>query len=186
MTRRQMVSTIAALLAAVPSRSLGQNVRRVALVCVAGDADSQSDLLRFQTRLGGALLRTGRFSLVDRDRLDRLIREQGLSNSDYADPHLAAKLGKLAGAQALLNIQLTTKLASDQGTFVTTLQCDVSANFSLVDVSTGRIAVEDSSDGDSEDKISAGTNTVSSMVSDGLRRQAIDSCVEDMVQKLVT
>jgi hypothetical protein len=183
-TRKQLLVAGGLLIATPPIGLSAQGVRRVAIVCEAADADSQVDLLHFQTRLGAELLRSGRFSLVDRDRVDRLIREQGFSNSDYADPHLAAKLGRLAGAQELLNTQLAIKLALDQGRFVANLQCEVNANYSLVDVSTGRIVSEDSSYGESQNKVSAATSSVSPIAADALRRQAIDSCVEDMVQKL--
>jgi curli biogenesis system outer membrane secretion channel CsgG len=141
---------------------------------------------RFRSRLGGALLKTGQFSLVDRDRLDRLIREQGFSNSAYADPHTAARLGKLVGADRFLNVQLSVKVETDRGAFVVTVAYQVSADFTLVDVSTGQINSSGSADGGAQDKVSAGTGNVSSIELEALRRRAIDDCIDDLVQQLTS
>jgi curli biogenesis system outer membrane secretion channel CsgG len=150
----------------------------------ATDSETQQTISRFDARVGGAMLKTGRFSLVDRARLDKIIREQGFSNSAYADPHTAARLGKLAGAQQFLNITLTSKMEADRGAFMITVDCHVSADFTLVDVSTGRIANSGSADGDAQDKMASGVGNVSLIALENLRRTAIDSCIDDLIQQL--
>ena len=63
-----------------------------------------------QGNLGGAfagglkenLVESGRFQVVDRQRLDQIMRELRLSNSDLADSSSAKKLGKLLPAAALV------------------------------------------------------------------------------------
>lgn len=188
-SRRRALATAVGTFAAIclaPSLGLAQTVRRVAVVCEPGDDASRHEVSRFESRLGGALLKTGRYSLVDRERLDKLIKEQGFSNSAYADPATAAKLGKLAGAERFLNVKLTATVDSEHGALVATVAFHVSADFTLVDVSTGRISAEGSADGDAQDKAAAGGGDVSSMVLDRLRRQAIDSCIDDLLTQLTT
>jgi curli biogenesis system outer membrane secretion channel CsgG len=163
---------------------LAAPVRRVAVVCETTDPQTQQEIMRFQSRAGGALLKTGRFALVDRTRLDKIIREQGFSNSGYADPHTAARLGKLAGAEQFLNVNLTEKMEADRGAFMVTVACRVSADFTLVDVSTGRIMSEGSADGDAQDKMASGVGNVSSIALENLRRTAVDLCIDDLIQQL--
>jgi len=171
-----------------PLAALAQSarVRRIAVVCDAGDNDSHGDISRFESRLGGALLKSGKFSLVDREVISKLIREQGFSNSAYADPKTASKLGKLAGAERFLFVQLTSKVESDRGSFVTTVAYHVSGDFKLDDVSTGSISSQGSADGDAQDKFSTGSGDVSTIALDKLRRQGIDACIDDLMQQLST
>lgn len=49
------------------------------------------------------LVESGRFQVVDRQRLDQIMRELRLSNSDLADSSSAKKLGKLLPAAALIS-----------------------------------------------------------------------------------
>jgi hypothetical protein len=191
MTRAGMLAGIGAVTVAAPARALAQQnvpARRLAIVCEPIDNSplTTEDMGRFESRLGGALLKTGRFSLVDRQRLDRIIREQGFSNSAYADPHTAARLGKLAGAERFLNVQLAAKTETDRGAFMLTVAYNVTADFNLVDTSTGTISASGSADGDAQDKEPATSGTVSSIALDALQRQAIDACIDDLVGQLTT
>jgi len=186
LTRGQVLAMLASIVA-TPRPGSAQTIsppRRAAIICEPLDGATAGDVSRFQSRLGGALLKTGHFSLVDRDRLDRVIAEQGFSNSAYADPHAAARLGKLVGAERILNVQLSAKMEADRGAFLVTVACQVSAEFSLVNVSTGQIETSGSADGGAQEKLSAGTGNVSPIELDALRRQAIDGCIDDLVQQL--
>ncbi|HDQ99054.1 MAG TPA: hypothetical protein ENN51_02030 [candidate division WOR-3 bacterium] len=51
-----------------------------------------------------ALMRTGRFTVVDRSAVDRLLAEQEFSYSGVVDPSSAARLGKMLGAEAVMLI----------------------------------------------------------------------------------
>ena len=48
------------------------------------------------------LVKDGTFSVYERQALDKLMAEQNLSNSNRADPATAARLGKLAGVDAII------------------------------------------------------------------------------------
>jgi len=48
------------------------------------------------------LVNDGKYSVIERKALDKLIAEQNFSNSDRADPSSAAKIGKLLGVDAII------------------------------------------------------------------------------------
>ena len=48
------------------------------------------------------LVNDGKYSVIERKALDKLITEQNFSNSDRADPSSAAKIGKLLGVDAII------------------------------------------------------------------------------------
>jgi len=56
----------------------------------------------FVDDLKGRIIDSGRFTLVDRNRLDEVMRELNLSNSDLAQTDKAAKLGNLLPATAII------------------------------------------------------------------------------------
>ncbi len=49
-----------------------------------------------------ALFKTNHFIVVERDLLEKVMREQGLSAAGALDPNTAVKIGKLLGVQALI------------------------------------------------------------------------------------
>jgi curli biogenesis system outer membrane secretion channel CsgG len=56
---------------------------------------------------GLLLMKPGRFSLVDRTEVDRILQEQQFGSSGVVDPGTAAKLGKLMGAEGVMIINIT-------------------------------------------------------------------------------
>lgn len=58
------------------------------------------------------LLQGGKYRLVERKALDKILAEQNFSNSDRADPTTAAKIGKMLGAQAII-VGSITKFGRD-------------------------------------------------------------------------
>jgi curli biogenesis system outer membrane secretion channel CsgG len=74
-------------------------VRTSAAGILGGEADigkAISDLLVAQ------LLADGKFALIERQALDRILTEQNFSNSDRTDSATAAKLGRVLGVDALV------------------------------------------------------------------------------------
>ncbi len=57
---------------------------------------------------GMALMRTGRFTVVDRAEVDALLDEQEFSYSGAVDASTAARLGKMLGAEAVLIVNVTS------------------------------------------------------------------------------
>lgn len=64
------------------------------------------------------LLDDGKFRVFERKALDKLITEQNFSNSDRADPATAAKLGKMAGVDAIIIGSITQFGRDDKKTGV--------------------------------------------------------------------
>lgn len=64
------------------------------------------------------LVNDGSFSIYERKMLDKLLAEQDFSNSDRADVASAAKIGKMAGLQAIITGSITTFGFEDKETKV--------------------------------------------------------------------
>ncbi len=62
------------------------------------------------------LVNDGKFSVIERKALDKLLAEQNFSNSDRADPSSAAKIGKLLGVQAIIVGSITQFGRDDKNT----------------------------------------------------------------------
>jgi hypothetical protein len=100
-----------------------------ALPCEAGSVEVEALARALPDLLATALGRDPRFSLVERQRLDRVLGEQALGASGLADPATAAQIGRLVGAQALL---LSRVYRVETQTFATVR---------LVHVESGRVRV---------------------------------------------
>ena len=48
------------------------------------------------------LVNDGKYRVIDRNALDKILKEQNFSNSDRADPNSAAKIGRILGVNALI------------------------------------------------------------------------------------
>lgn len=55
---------------------------------------------------GMSMIQTGHFSLVERSRIDALLKEQEFGASGVVDPSTAARLGKVLGADAVMLISI--------------------------------------------------------------------------------
>jgi curli biogenesis system outer membrane secretion channel CsgG len=62
---------------------------------------------------GMALLRTGRFTVVDRSIVDSLLDEQEFSYSGVVDQATAVRVGSLLGAEAVMTISITSVTHDD-------------------------------------------------------------------------
>src|SRR5436309_2324472 len=64
------------------------------------------------------LVNDGRYSVIERKALDKIMAEQNFSNSDRADPNSAAKIGRLLGVDAIVIGSITQFGRDDQHTNV--------------------------------------------------------------------
>jgi curli biogenesis system outer membrane secretion channel CsgG len=74
-------------------------VKTDAAALFGNDADIGDGIARF---LEENLVKDGRYTLIDRKAIDKVMAEQNFSNSDRADPTNAAKIGKLLSVDAIL------------------------------------------------------------------------------------
>jgi hypothetical protein len=127
------------------------------------------------------LLQHGGYTLLSRTRIREVVAEQGFANSAYADPSTAAKLGRILGATALLNVDLSIVVNESEGAFVTSTELDVSGNYELIEVSTARIRAGGTAEGSADSqRTTGGKPSPMTMV----RRGAIDECAADLVGKV--
>lgn len=99
---------------------------------------------------GMALLRTGRFTVVDRSSVDQILREQEFSYSGVADQETAVQLGRLLGSETVMMINIT-RIAHDSFWSDIPEQRDAEIHVKLVSVETSEIlytAVGEGSDFD--------------------------------------
>ncbi len=78
------------------------------------------------------LLRTGKVDVVDRARVEEILKEQEFSYSGFVDQKTAVRLGKLLGAHAVLFLDFIN-VEEDMDSYT------VRVNAKLIDVETGRI-----------------------------------------------
>jgi TolB-like protein len=64
--------------------------------------DVTEAFLSFQEKLINALIDRERFNLVERDKLDMILQEQKLSQTDLVDKSTAVKVGKLVAARSIV------------------------------------------------------------------------------------
>jgi curli biogenesis system outer membrane secretion channel CsgG len=64
------------------------------------------------------LLKDGKYRLIERSALDKILAEQNFSNSDRADTNTAAKIGKVLGVDAIIIGSITQFGRDDQHTNV--------------------------------------------------------------------
>ena len=101
-----------------------------------------------------ALVNSSRFTVVDRQHMNQVMRELHLSSTDLADPNAAAKLGKVVTAGALIfgDVQHSYREQPNEQRYqddkkvwhtIYSLKGEayVRATFKIVDVSTGRLIV---------------------------------------------
>lgn len=91
-----------------------------------------------QDYAGMSLLQTGKFSLIDRSALDRLLEEQEFSYSGVVDPSTAVQLGQMLGAEAVMTISITS-ISHDSFWDDEPLQRDATLHVKLISVETSEV-----------------------------------------------
>jgi curli biogenesis system outer membrane secretion channel CsgG len=95
-----------------------------------------------------ALFKTGKFIVVERSTLDKVLKEQGLGLAGFIDTSTAAEVGKIVGVQALVTGAISQIGIADKklgiggygGQLVTT---NVSLDVRLIDTTTSAILMAD-------------------------------------------
>jgi len=114
--------------------------------------------------VGQHVLGMDRWKLVERGRLDRILAEQDLQNSDITDPSTAVRIGRIAGADGIIIGEVAQyRIGSIPFFFFFVLDQDlykVDCTFRLVSVETGEICLSAHASGNSlvsfEDAIATG------------------------------
>ncbi|TMA24401.1 MAG: hypothetical protein E6J88_11040 [Deltaproteobacteria bacterium] len=165
----------------------------VAIGGMTGNADR-----RITDALEEALVNTQRFTVVDRQHMDKVLRELQLSSTDLADPNAAAKLGKVVTAGALIfgdvgdnyreqpseshykddkNVQHTWHVLKGE--------VNVRATFKIVDVSTGKLIIAKTYEEHREDTNRALDKRPDPIDRQSLERQARQAVVDRFMKAIV-
>ncbi len=104
--------------------------------------------------LATALFKTGRFDMVERSKLNEILKEQRFSRSGMVDESTAAQIGKLVGASAVVFGTLSTAAQQKLDRFAyDVIQTDVRLEARAVETTTGRFVFTETADGRSEIKV---------------------------------
>ena len=87
---------------------------------------------------GMALMRTGRFTVLDRSLVDKLLEEQEFSYSDVVDAATSARLGKMLGAETVFTISISS-IAHDDFSSDSPEQRDASLHVKAISVETAEV-----------------------------------------------
>jgi hypothetical protein len=84
--------------------ALAQEKLRVAVFdpTATGTSMNESTKLAVQELISSTLVNTGKFTIVERSMIDKIMKEQAFQNSDMADNSQATEIGKLAGANKIV------------------------------------------------------------------------------------
>jgi len=110
--------------------------------------------LKMSDMLITALVKTGRYEIVERNKIEKVLSEQRLQLSGIVDETSAAEFGKLLGAEYIVFGSITSATRKDIDKFGYILvQIEVSIDVRAVNTTTGKILLSESADGLCENKI---------------------------------
>jgi curli biogenesis system outer membrane secretion channel CsgG len=200
---RRCLGVSLALLLAIAAPARAQGKIRIAIWEVENHAETS---YWFHSDMGPAARNTidsefsenktlsDKFSIVERDKLNLVMKEQGLSQTGALDPQTAAKVGKILGVKYILvggidkfNIQVTKGAVGAFGVGGSLAQAQATINIRLIDTTTAErvLAVQ----GDADVKKGGGFFKGTSMSRDtewGLANETIQKASKATVAKFVS
>lgn len=101
-----------------------------------------------------ALVRSGRFTVIEREKIDQIIKEQKLGLTGLVDPNTAAEVGKLLGAEAVIfgSITSLTEEKIDKFSY-DIIRITSSVDIRMVESSTAKILYAETAQGVYDNKI---------------------------------
>lgn len=183
---------VVALLATVvaPTLSSAGDKPRIAVLEFKNKADNQwwghGGAEAAQDVFVTELVKSGKFTVVDRERLDAMMQEKGLQQSGDIDPKTAIKLGKILGLNYLLTGAVTEYGNTDVGgggggVFAGKRKFVAALNARLINASTGEVVWADEATQE-EASIKVSVFGVGGGVDDN---RMFDKVMKPCIQKLV-
>jgi curli biogenesis system outer membrane secretion channel CsgG len=192
-----------ALVLALPSTLLAQAKIRVAIWEFENHAETHwwfyNDLgpaarNQIDTEFSENNLLSSKFSVVERDKLNLVLQEQGLATAGAVDPTTAAKVGKILGVKYIIlggidkfNIDNTHGAIGKFGVGGNMVQSNATINLRFVDTTTAERVISISADGDV--KKGGGFLKGTSLSKDsewGIASETIQKAAKAVVAKLTT
>lgn len=148
MKRLMIIGLLAALVAVAAVPTFAADKPRIAVLEFENKADNQywwrGGASAIQDVFVTELVKSGKFSVIDRERLDALMREKNLSLSGSVDPATAVRAGKLLGVEYFL-VGSITEYGADEaggsgfGVSVKRKKFTAAANARIINTETGEI-----------------------------------------------
>lgn len=110
------------------------------------------------------LVNSGRFQVIERERIDALLQEQGLAGKGIVDTATAAQIGKVLGAELIFTGAVTNWEVKEtkSGTFIIVagtksqnLHIELAVDGRIIDTSTGTILFADSGEVSRDEAVSS-------------------------------
>lgn len=136
---------------------------------------------------------SGKFSVIEREKLEMVLKEQNLASAGALDPQTAAKVGKVLGIKYILTggidkFAINTTKGGLGGKFGGSMtKAEATINMRFIDTTTAERAVALSADGDV--KKGGGFVKGANLSRDdewGIASEAIEKAAANVVEKLVT
>jgi curli biogenesis system outer membrane secretion channel CsgG len=197
------VAGLLALFAAAPAPVLAQGKIRIAIWEFENHAESgywfSKDLgpaarNQIDTQFSETQALSSKFSVVERDKLNLVLKEQGLATAGAVDPATAAKVGKILGVRYIVmggidkfNIDQTKANVGMFGIGAHMVQANATINLRFVDTTTAERILSVSADG--EVRSGGGSFKGTSLSRDaewGIASDTIQKTAKTVVEKLVT
>jgi TolB-like protein len=102
-------------------------IPNIAVLDLDGNGITKSDLGGLSNRLRAELINTGKFNVIERSKMDEILKEQGFQQTGCTNTECAVEIGQLIGVQQIV-IGSVDKVADI-----------LSVNIRLVDVRSGKI-----------------------------------------------
>ncbi|MGN0728169.1 CsgG/HfaB family protein [Treponema sp.] len=145
----------------------------------------QFNLEAFTDMLQTALVKTRRFEVIERSRLDEVLTEQGLGTEGIVNQKTASATGQIRGVDFILMGTVTKCGFTDKTVKVgkfeqKTSSLEISIDFRLTDTSTGRIVLSDFVNTKVDQVNTSGTsyttsNSSQTQISDAMRDSSLQS-----------
>ncbi|MFH1230099.1 MAG: CsgG/HfaB family protein [Planctomycetota bacterium] len=148
------------------------------------------------------LVNSDRFAVIERERIDALLTEQGLAGKGVVDSATAAQLGKVLGAELVFTGAVTNweVKESKSGTFILiggsnekAIDIDLAVDGRIIDTTTSQIYVADSGEIKRQEKVSSssilgfapgGYIRLDQSVAGKQLRLALDAMLSKMIPKV--
>jgi curli biogenesis system outer membrane secretion channel CsgG len=198
-----LVSSVLALLLALPSHALAQAKIKVAIWEFENHAETHWWFFKdmgpaarnqIDTEFSENKMLSDKFSVVERDKLNLVLKEQGLATSGAVDPTSAAKVGKILGVKYIIlggidkfNIDNTRGAIGKLGVGGNLRQANATINMRFIDSTTAERVISIAADGESRKGGGFALGASGGKESEwGLASETIQKAAKAVVAKLVT
>jgi curli biogenesis system outer membrane secretion channel CsgG len=198
-----LVSSVLALLLALPSHALAQAKIKVAIWEFENHAETHWWFFKdmgpaarnqIDTEFSENKMLSDKFSVVERDKLNLVLKEQGLATSGAVDPTSAAKVGKILGVKYIIlggidkfNIDNTRGAIGKLGVGGNLRQANATINLRFIDSTTAERVISIAADGESRKGGGFALGASGGKESEwGLASETIQKAAKAVVAKLVT